>query len=349
MTRYDTGTDDHRVKIRASKSSKPRSKRRPDFSKRPLGRVLGIDRGRYRVAGPNGKTLQAVKARELGRGAVVIGDFVRLTGDVSGRVDTLARIAAVEERRNTLRRSLEEADDGRGEKIMVSNADLMVIVTAAADPQPRTGMVERCLVAAKEANISALICMTKTDLASPEQFLEQFSDFEVDSVSTNLSAGSASGIDDLRAALKGKFSVLIGHSGVGKSTLINELIPGATRSVGEVNVSTGKGRHTSTSAVALELPGGGYLVDTPGVRSFGLAHVSVADVLDVFPNLTAVTQYCLPNCTHSGLEVSCALDQWVAGEGPFERSTEDQQTNQSWRKSIVERARGLIAGLETSY
>ena len=130
MARLDTGTDDERVRVRPTKGSRPRTKRRPDYSARPLGRVVAVDRGRFTVSTSSGPLLQAVKAREIPRGAVVIGDFVRLTGDLSGRVDTLARIAHVEERTNVLRRSLEEAEDGRGEKIIVANTDLMVIVTA---------------------------------------------------------------------------------------------------------------------------------------------------------------------------------------------------------------------------
>ena len=179
MARLDTGTDDERVRVRPTKGSRPRTKRRPDYSARPLGRVVAVDRGRFTVSTSSGPLLQAVKAREIPRGAVVIGDFVRLTGDLSGRVDTLARIAHVEERTNVLRRSLEEAEDGRGEKIIVANTDLMVIVTASANPTPRVGMVERCLVAAREAGIPALLCMTKTDLADPGDFTALFDSFDL--------------------------------------------------------------------------------------------------------------------------------------------------------------------------
>ena len=345
MARLDTGTDDERVRVRPTKGSRPRTKRRPDYSARPLGRVVAVDRGRFAVSTSSGPLLQAVKAREIPRGAVVIGDFVRLTGDLSGRVDTLARIAHVEERTNVLRRSLEEAEDGRGEKIIVANTDLMVIVTASANPTPRVGMVERCLVAAREAGIPALLCMTKTDLADPGDFTALFDSFDLEIVTANLVTGD--GLDKIATLLKGHFSVLIGHSGVGKSTLINALIPGLGRSVGEVNVATGKGRHTSTSSVALELPKGGWLVDTPGVRSFGLAHADVEDVLAVFPDLVAVTEFCLPNCTHTSSEVSCALDEWVAQAGPFAENGEadDSLLAPQRRAGIVARARTLIAGL----
>lgn len=288
-----------------------------------------------------GPLVVAVKARELPRDAVVIGDVVRMTGDLTGTPDTLARIVHVDPRKNVLRRSLEDTPDARGEKIIVANADLMVIVVASADPTPRVGMVERALVAAHIADIPSLLVMTKTDLADPEPFIDNFSGFDLKVVTT------ADGVEDVAEQVANKFSVLIGHSGVGKSTLLNALIPGADRAVGDVNVSTGKGRHTSTSAVALRLPEGGWLVDTPGVRSFGLGHAEERDVLEVFPGVFEATAYCLPNCTHLEGEPSCALEEWVAAEGPFAASAatlvgdEPQET----RTGLVSRARTLLAGL----
>jgi ribosome biogenesis GTPase len=110
--------------------------------------------------------------------------------------------------------------------------------------------------------------------------------------------------------------VLVGHSGVGKSTLVNALIPGTDRAIGAVNVVTGRGRHTSSSAVALRLPGGGWVVDTPGVRSFGLAHVQPDRIVHAFPDLAAGTDECPRGCTHD--EPECGLDEFVAagGAGP---------------------------------
>src|SRR4051794_630939 len=178
----------------------------------------------------------AMKARDLGRRSVVVGDRVAIVGDVSGAEDTLARIVRVEERTGTLRRTADDTDPF--ERIIVANADQLVVVTALADPEPRPRLIDRCLVAAFDAGLRPLLCLTKADLKGPEELLETYRALDVPHVVTKRGAA----LEEIRERLAGQVSVLVGHSGVGKSTLVNALVPGATRATGGVNLVTGRGR-----------------------------------------------------------------------------------------------------------
>ena len=251
-----------------------------------------------------GSEVTAMKARELGRRSVVVGDRVAIVGDVSGSTDTLARIVRVEPRTSTLRRTADDTDPF--ERVIVANADQLVIVTALADPPPRPRLIDRCLVAAFDAGLRPLLLLTKSDLLGPEELLETYRALDVPHVVTHRGGP----LDEFRAELAGRVSVFVGHSGVGKSTLVNALVPGAGRATGGVNVVTGRGKHVSSSAVALELDGGGWVIDTPGIRSFGVAHVDLDRIIRAFPDLEPGTEGCPRSCTHD--EPDCALDDWVA-------------------------------------
>ncbi len=297
--------DDHAGFGRPARRSRPRTKDRPDYTGLPTGRVITIDRGRYRCL-VDGRAVTATKARSLGRKSVIVGDLVHLDGDTTGDEGTLARIADVLERTTVLRRTAD--DDDPYERPIVANADQLMIVTALADPPPRMGMIDRILVAAFEAGISPLLCLTKADLAPADELVAAYAPLDVPIIVVEPGAD----LTDLRERLADRVSVLIGHSGVGKSTLVNALIPGMDRAVGVVNEVTGRGRHTSTSAIALELPPpGGWVIDTPGVRSFGLSHVTQENVLKAFGDLADYADDCPRGCTHAGTEPECGLDEAV--------------------------------------
>ncbi|NLT29721.1 MAG: ribosome small subunit-dependent GTPase A [Propionibacterium sp.] len=288
--------------------SRPRTKDRPNYSELPVGIVLGIDRGRYRCL-TEGTRVTAAKARSLGRKGVIVGDRVRLDGDVSGTEGTLARIVEVLDRTTMLRRTAD--DDDPYERPVVANADQLVIVTALADPPPRTGMIDRILVAAYEGGLEPLLCLTKADLAAPDELVAAYAPLDVPIEVVRIGVDPAG----MRERLAGRISVFIGHSGVGKSTLVNALIPEAERAVGHVNVVTGRGRHTSTSAVALQLPpieghedDPGWVIDTPGVRSFGLSHVTPDRIFAAFTDLAPFAADCPRGCTHEEGAPDCGLD-----------------------------------------
>ena len=295
---------------RPRRRTRPRTKERPTYDDAVDGFVVTVDRGRYTVRvqpeGEDERTITAMKSRPLGRKGVVVGDRVRVVGDVSGVEDTLARIVEVAERQTVLRRTAD--DDDKVERILVANAEQLVIVTAVANPEPRPRLIDRALVAAYDAGLDPLLVLTKVDLADPADLLATYRPLGVASVV----AERGGDLDPVRDWLRNRVSVFIGHSGVGKSTLVNALVPGATRAVGHVNEVTGRGRHTSTSALALELPFGGWVVDTPGIRSFGLAHVDPGDLIHAFDDLSALTVDCPRGCTHGESEPECALDDAVA-------------------------------------
>ncbi|PZQ91891.1 MAG: ribosome small subunit-dependent GTPase A [Leifsonia xyli] len=304
--------DESDVRVRPNpKGNRPRTKIRPSHENAVDGRVLSVDRGRYTVLvdedGADERTATATRARELRDRAIVTGDRVDVVGDASGDVGTLARIVRVQPRSTLLRRSADDTD--AVERVIVANADQLLIVVAAADPEPRPRLVDRYLVAAYDAGIHPLMVITKTDLADPGLFLANFAGLEVPVIR---SAPDAWPIAELAPLLAGHTTVAVGHSGVGKSTLVNALVPGTGRATGVVNAVTGRGRHTSSSTVSLRVPTGGWIIDTPGVRSFGLGHVDPANILRGFPDLDAVAADCPRGCTHLAEAPDCALDEGVA-------------------------------------
>ncbi|RHW26804.1 ribosome small subunit-dependent GTPase A [Nocardioides immobilis] len=319
---------------RPRRRTRPRTKERPSYDDAVDGSVITVDRGRFTLL-VEGRRVLAMKARPLGRKGVVVGDRVRVVGDVTGNDGSLARIVEVADRSTVLRRTAD--DDDPIERVIVANATQLVVVTALADPEPRSRWIDRALVAAYDAGLAPLLCLTKADLENPETLLSTYRSLGVPWVVTHRDADRRIvGLADLQTRLAGHTSVLIGTSGVGKSTLVNALVPDARRAIGHVNAVTGQGRHTSTSAIMLELPAsttaGGWIVDTPGIRSFGLAHVQPEHLIEAFPDLDEMTEECPRGCTHGDDEPECGLDEAIA-EG-----TADPERVASFRRLLAARS-----------
>lgn len=326
--------DENSAPKRPSKhGSRPRTKDRPAHEDAITGRVMTVDRGRYTLYLPpvrktkqrkseKARYITAMRAREMRNTAIVTGDLVDVVGDTTGEEGTLARIVRLVDRQTVLRRSADDTDSY--ERVVVANADTLVIVVAAANPEPRTGFIDRAMVAAFDAGITPVLCITKTDLAAPTQLTKHYAhlDLEIFTLGPTHPAGDANtsspilhpaDLDALQDRLSGHVSALIGPSGVGKSTLLNALTD-ADRAVGHVNTVTGRGRHTSSSTLAIPLnqAGTSMLIDTPGIRSFGMGLVDPDTVVAAFEELAQAIVDCPRGCNHTQDSPGCALDSWVA-------------------------------------
>ncbi len=288
-----------------------------------VGEMYGLE-AMLRVPGeplPLRALLRKAIARKPG---VVVGDVVLFAALDRGAEDEVdaprAVINQVTPRTNVLTRP-----DLHGHpRAIAANLDHVVAVVTPASPPLRMGLVDRYLAASLAADIAPVICLNKMDLPEAEDALAQLAVYrEMGIPVIPTSATEESGLEALRAHLEGKRSVLVGHSGVGKSSLSCALIPGLERKVGEVNENIGRGRHTTTSSRLLDLPGDGTLVDTPGIRSFGLVGISSRELSQFYPDFMPFVPECrFRGCTHlhePGCRVRAALEEGLVDAGRYER------------------------------
>jgi ribosome biogenesis GTPase len=215
-------------------------------------------------------------------------------------------IEEVAPRRTALARARSEAGT---EQTLLANADVAALVFATREPEPRFGLLDRYLALCEHAGVLAVICMNKVDLgatAELERTVAVYAGLGYPVIWTSATTGA--GLDELRARITGHISLLTGPSGVGKSSLTNMLIPGATQRVGEISQATHKGRHTTTGARLLAFPGGGWLADSAGIRELGLWNVPASELSRCFVELRDLDGACLyEDCQHSANEEGCAF------------------------------------------
>jgi ribosome biogenesis GTPase / thiamine phosphate phosphatase len=250
-----------------------------------------------------------LKQEERGILKLAVGDRVTMTVDPNETVG--CTITRIHERHGKLAR---RAPGGaRGERVVVSNLDQVLVVFAAARPDPHPRMLDRFLVIAEANDLAARIVVNKCDLLAADASHAWFRDHAKAGYPVHYtSVKTGEGLDALRAEVQGKNSALSGPSGVGKSSLMNSLFPGLSLRIGEVSDTVNKGRHTTVGAVLHPLPGGGFVADTPGLREVGLWGIHADDVASCFPELRPFIGECrFGDCTHL-VEPGCAVRSAVA-------------------------------------
>ena len=237
------------------------------------------------------------------RHVVAVGDDVQFRPD--GEEGLIERI---EPRSGVLSRSSRDR-----QHVLVANVEKMVIVASAAEPDLKPHLIDRFLVAAEQAQIDPVICINKVDLVEPGSLQPLVGVYaQMGYEVLQVSAVSGLNLPILRNTLKDCASVVVGQSGVGKSSLLNVVEPGLGLRVGLVSRETQKGRHTTTTARLIGLSTGGFIVDTPGIRQFALWDVAREEVAGLFRDIRPFVGYCrFPDCTHTH-EADCAVKASVA-------------------------------------
>lgn len=291
--------DDH-LPARRGRELSQRAKRR--IEELDVARVVGVDRGRVLVV-LDDEVAEASLAGTMRGAKAVVGDRVRVR-PAPRDDDGGLRIVEVLERDTVLTRTGDDAQ--ADERVVVANADQVVVVLAADHLDAGVRLLDRVMVAASAGGLDTVMCVNRCDLVERRQPLEELvARYEPLGVTGRItSALTGEGVDELAEVLAGCWSAFTGHSGVGKSSLFNRLVPDAQREVGEIG-SRG-GRHTTVASRAMHLPAlDAWLVDTPGVRSFGLGLVDARELAAHFPELASL-RCALADCIHDG-EPGCRL------------------------------------------
>lgn len=241
--------------------------------------------------------------------AIVVGDRVTVED---------GSVTAVAPRRNAFQRAAAGASASGRLQVTAANLDRVLAVVALKDPPLSEGLVDRFAVTAEFLGLPLALAFTKADLASPAEIAAAQALYARAGYPSHVvAAKQGSGIDELARALEGRRTLLVGHSGVGKSTLLNALVPGLDLRIGEVNAKTGKGRHTTTAATLLRIAPGPpptEVIDTPGVRAFGLPRVTVEQLARLFPECRDRGACRFNDCSHRS-EPGCAVRAALEGAG----------------------------------
>ena len=297
----DEWEEDHHLLARRSKELSVAARERIDAL--DVARVVGVDRGRVTVVA-DGEVVEARLAGTMRGEKAAVGDRVKVRPAKHDGDEP--RIVEVLPRDTVLTRTADDTDDT--ERVVVANADQIVVVVAADHLDVGTRFLDRVLVAASLGGVDPVLCINKRDLVEDDSEVVEVSErYEAIGVPVRVtSAVTGEGMDELEHLLAGCWSAFTGHSGVGKSSLFNRLIPEAAQTIGELGRYGG--RHTTVAAWALQAPGlDAWLVDTPGVRSFGIGTLRPAELGRHFPELAAL-ECPMDDCAHDG-EPGCRLPE----------------------------------------